>query len=253
VTMTAGPALTTGCPKNPLTRLPLPRPPERRPDHHVPARQRGFCPSRRLRHASDISVAGDDPVNEGDPSGLYSYHYSWALGDVGSADSVFQYMANHLHEVFPFSTGKCERLSLGEKCDFHPVAHDPFNDDHLHVEKLGSTSFTLEVDDWCQARFLWCVAGDPPGSTITFAIGRYPDSQLSWTEGPITYGFSTCSGYEDVLSQDANSKGATFATNLLAPSMAEDQWHQQAISLSKDLGGGASGVYAIKKPGWWST
>ena len=29
-------------------------------------------PSRRLRHASDISVAGDDPVNEVDPSGLCS-------------------------------------------------------------------------------------------------------------------------------------------------------------------------------------
>jgi hypothetical protein len=38
--------------------------------HAKTARKRAFCPSRRLRHASDISVAGDDPVNEGDPSGL---------------------------------------------------------------------------------------------------------------------------------------------------------------------------------------
>jgi hypothetical protein len=38
--------------------------------HHVSARRRAFCPSRRLRHASDISVAGDDPVNEVDPTGL---------------------------------------------------------------------------------------------------------------------------------------------------------------------------------------
>ena len=49
-------------------------PPERRPDHRVPARQRGFCPSRRLRHASEIPDAGDDPVNDGDPSGL---GWSW--------------------------------------------------------------------------------------------------------------------------------------------------------------------------------
>jgi len=38
--------------------------------HHVPARQSAFCPSHRLRHASDISVASDDPVNGWDPSGL---------------------------------------------------------------------------------------------------------------------------------------------------------------------------------------
>ena len=189
-----------------------------------------------------------------DPTGLYSYHYSWTLGDVGSADSVFQYMAKHLHQVFPFSTGKCERLYLGEKCDFHPVPLDPDDSDHLHVEKLGNDSFTLEVDNWCQAGFLfWCVAGDPPGSTITFSIGRYADSALSWQSGPVTYGFTACSGYEDVLSQVADSKGSSFVTNLFAPSQAESTWHQQAVNLSTDLGGGASDVFAIKKPGWWST
>ncbi len=58
------------CRKNALTRLPPPGTHERRSAHHVPARQRGFCPSRWLRHASGSPDAGDDPVNSRDPSGL---------------------------------------------------------------------------------------------------------------------------------------------------------------------------------------
>lgn len=36
----------------------------------VPRTSWPFCPSHRLRHASRIAVAGDDPVNEGDPDGM---------------------------------------------------------------------------------------------------------------------------------------------------------------------------------------
>jgi hypothetical protein len=36
--------------------------------HPKTARKRAFCTSHRLRPASDISVAGDDPVNEADPT-----------------------------------------------------------------------------------------------------------------------------------------------------------------------------------------
>ena len=72
--MTAGPAETmlqaVACPKNALTRTSPHRFLKHPLFHHVPARQRAFCPSRRLRHASGSPDAGDDPVNEGDPSGL---------------------------------------------------------------------------------------------------------------------------------------------------------------------------------------
>jgi hypothetical protein len=37
--------------------------------HRSSARQRGFCTCHRLQHASGSLVAGDDPVNAGDPSG----------------------------------------------------------------------------------------------------------------------------------------------------------------------------------------
>ncbi len=46
---------------------------------HASARQRAFCPSRRLRHASGTSVAGDDPVNASDPSGLSTNAYCVSL------------------------------------------------------------------------------------------------------------------------------------------------------------------------------
>ncbi len=71
--MTAGPAETmlqaVACPKNALTRTSPHRFLKHPLFHHVPARQRAFCPSRRLRHASGSPDAGDDPVNGSDPSG----------------------------------------------------------------------------------------------------------------------------------------------------------------------------------------
>jgi hypothetical protein len=63
---------TGGCQKHAFALPPFLRPHERRSGHRVPARQSAFCPSHRLQHASDISVAGDDPVNETDPLGLHN-------------------------------------------------------------------------------------------------------------------------------------------------------------------------------------
>jgi len=74
--------------ENALTRLPSRRPPGHPPSRHVSARQRGFCPHHQLRHASEISVAGDDPVNEGDPSGkdpcLQQFSLTGALLTIGT-------------------------------------------------------------------------------------------------------------------------------------------------------------------------
>ena len=185
------------------------------------------------------AYAGDDPVNGSDPTGLYSYKYYWTLGGLGSPTSVFDYMASHLNTVFPFSTGGCKVVQLGENCDFHPL---PGNDDHLFVYKLGSTSFTLKVKNWCQFGFLGvCFSGDPPGSTIKFSVTSDPAS---------LFGLTACGGEEDVLSQEANSPGAGFLTNLAGPVMAENTWHQQAINLSTALGGSASDVNLIEGPGW---
>jgi len=188
-----------------------------------------------------FTYAGNDPVNGSDPTGLYAYKYYWTLGALGSPTTVFNYMITHLNTVFPFSTGGCKVAQLGENCDFHPT---PGSDDHLFVYKLGPTSFTLKVKNWCQVGILGiCLAGDPPGSTIRFAISSDPAS---------LFGLQTCSGQEDVLSQQANSPGAGPITNLFAPSQAALAWHQQAINLSTSLGGTASDVNLIEGPGWSS-
>ena len=61
-------------PENALSRLSSSCAPERRPAHSKPLHRRGFCP-RHLRPASRTSVAGDDPVNESDPSGQATVGY----------------------------------------------------------------------------------------------------------------------------------------------------------------------------------
>jgi hypothetical protein len=202
-----------------------------------PGQRPYFC-SDRADVASGFAVANNNPTNNTDPTGLYSYQYFWDLGDLGPAPNVFDYFANHLHEVFPFPTGGCNRFYLGEHCDFHVSG----TQDNLHVKELSSTSVTLEVDNWCQAGIpgLFCVAGDPPGSTIEFDIYSAPASVL---------GEQSCSGNVDVLAQYANAPGASFITNVLAPKGALFSWHQQAMNLTRALGGDPSKVKLITGPG----
>jgi hypothetical protein len=70
--------ITTGkCPKHAFAPRVFPSPPKPCSAHHISPRKRAFCPSHRLRHASDIPVAGDDPVNESDPSGLLGHGNPW--------------------------------------------------------------------------------------------------------------------------------------------------------------------------------
>jgi hypothetical protein len=79
---------TLACPENALTRLLSRRPLERSSSHQGRARQRGFCPSRRLRRADEIASAGDDPVNAADPDGLSTNlggTAAWAFNNVFSA------------------------------------------------------------------------------------------------------------------------------------------------------------------------
>jgi hypothetical protein len=71
------------CTRNALSRLAPPHTRERRSSHHVPARQRCFAPHAGYDTRQKTSVAGDDPVNGADPSGLDS-KYGLTLGACGS-------------------------------------------------------------------------------------------------------------------------------------------------------------------------
>ena len=187
------------------------------------------------------TYAGDDPVNGGDPTGLYTYQYSWYIGQedstsiFGPATAAFDYLANHVHQIFPFPTGNCGTFSRGEQCVFHPGA----GVDHLYVKTLSSTSVTLKVQNWCQSPHVFgtCPVGDPPGSTITFTTTDWPDSLLpsSFSNSPSHCAASSSDGEFLALTQTANAPGASPLSGLGAPEFAFFTWHQQARNLAKAL------------------
>ena len=157
------------------------------------------------------TYAGDDPVNASDPTGLYTYQYSWYIGQedstsiFGPATAAFDYLANHVHQIFPFSTGNCGTFTLGEQCVFHPGA----GVDHLYVKTLTPSSVTLKVQNWCQSPHVFgtCPAGDPPGSTIMFTTSDRPDSLLpsSFSDSSSHCAASPSGGEFLALTQTANA------------------------------------------------
>jgi RHS repeat-associated protein len=179
----------------------------------------------------------DDPLNATDPLGLYKYKYDWVIGTtkkVGSASSVLKYLENNAGSVFPFSTGGCNKLTLGEHCNFSPFG----TKDSLTVTSETATSITLTVNNWCQVGAAGvCAAGDPPGSTITFSTGTFKS-------GGHTYVY---------LQQDANSPGASPITDAAVDDYhaAAFAWHAQASNLAHALGGGNTAL--IEGPGWSSS
>jgi RHS repeat-associated protein len=195
--------------------------------------------------------AGDDPVNGSDPTGLYQYTYAWYLGQeskLGGSLGVFNYFSSHLHSVFPFPTGNCSSFThVGEACVFLPGS----GTDHLHVSSLGSSSVTLTVDNWCQSPGRGatgiCIAGDAPGSTISFLIGEWY-GHVSTSSSCNT----SNSGWFDFLAQTGHSPDAGPLTNVIAPIGAIFAWHQQALNLAKGLGGNPNDVALITGPGWSS-
>lgn len=76
---------------------------------------------------------------------------------------------------------------------------------------MGSTWVTFAVDDWWQLRIVWCLAGDPPGSTIEFAIQNYP----AWW-----FGLHTRTGSDAVLELRGKTKGNSGLSDMFAPA-----WH----------------------------
>jgi len=107
------------------------------------------------------AYAGDDPVNNVDPSGLYTYTYTWLLGSKPAGEtsvSIFSWFSSHLEEMFPFTTGGCEVAYVGEQCVLSPTG--PWKDP-VEITGVGSTSFTFTaLGGWI----------DPKGSTIRFSI-----------------------------------------------------------------------------------
>ena len=203
------------------------------------------------------AYAGDDPVNEADPSGLYSYSYYWDLGWLGQPGNVFDFFLAHPKEVFPFSTGRCSTFYVNEKCEFRPEGTQDnlfvksidrsfreFEYDNSALEVTDNT-LTLEVLKWCTAGVpgLFCIAGDPPHSTISFSILDIPAAAVSQ---------KSCSGDVDVLEQHADAPNASFITNAMAPPLAELTWESQAKNLVKALGGDPSNVALLTGPGWSS-
>jgi RHS repeat-associated protein len=186
------------------------------------------------------AYATDDPVNESDPTGMYSYSYAWDLGEVGTPLAVFTYFSTHMQKVFPFSTGGCERFYLGERCDFHPKFGPITTDDHLHVSYLTKDSVTLVVTTWCQSGKVFgvCLAGDPEGSTIHFFVIPYHTTSVD-------LGSCNSNGIVDALVQEATASGAGLFTDRLAPGVAAGVWHQQARNLERALGGTPNSVKEI--------
>jgi RHS repeat-associated protein len=182
-----------------------------------------------------FEYAEDNPVAVTDPTGAYAYHYYWDLGRssvLGSPQHVFHYFSTHVHSVFPFPTGTCNAFWLGEHCAFKPGG----GTDYLHVSALSVESVSLTVDSWCYVPIVFgiCVAGDPPGSKITFAVTELTSPQ---------------SGRIDVLSQVANAPGASPIANWFALHYAVLSWSKQADNLSKALGGpGAALITNISSP-----
>ncbi len=166
---------TLGCPENALTRLLSRRPLERSSSHQGRARQRGFCPSRRLRRADEIASAGDDPVNEADPSGdasqggppaptpsATSYDYSFDLGTLGSPTTIATFVHEDCANVFPIS-GCDDNFRQGE--------------DMLLQERLlfgvYTQSFPVEVKTVASTYFSFvALPGHPEGQgrRITFSF-----------------------------------------------------------------------------------
>jgi uncharacterized protein RhaS with RHS repeats len=185
------------------------------------------------------AYAGDDPVDDVDPLGLYEYSYYWDLGtatQLGSAQGVFSYFVNNASAIFPFSLGGCQTLYKDESCTFHPPALGVSTNDYLDASKMTSTSITLTVRNWCQVgNKSICVAGDPPGSTITFSVGYFQ-----------------CGKHVCVfLEQHANAPGAGPGADVAVDyyHQAIFAWQAQADNLAHALCGNSNPAL-IEGAGW---
>jgi RHS repeat-associated protein len=171
-----------------------------------------------LQTDEPYEYAGDDPVNETDPSGEYTYNYQEDLGDVTGPIAAMTFFENHLQQVFPFSTGTCEVVQQNEQCEFAAVNWGP-----IHFDK-GPIEFTFANSSGFQ---LEALSGhlDPAGSKITFSTFQ--------------------AGCDTYLTQEAWAPAGFVPTlnnplplfDLWFPAVAKVLWAVQAENLSYYMGG----------------
>jgi hypothetical protein len=184
------------------------------------------------------AYAGDDPVNESDPSGMcvdplgdetiggisddsgggYGYDFCWPLGQesvVGSPDTVMGYFEGHLQQVFPFSTGGCEMVQVSADC---PLVFGAYT---APVQVIGETATSFEF---------MALQGhpDPAGSTVMFSVGE-----------------QDCEVY---LEQQANAVGSSWLMTDTYPYLGKILWSFQAQNLSHQLGGDYMSPFQWAKP-----
>lgn len=160
------------------------------------------------RTRSPYGYVSGNPLNATDPSGLYDYQYTQNLGsiaDLGGAAGVMSYLQTHMSMMFPFSTGQCDQVRLGEACS---LGVGPFSllPAHVVITEAGTNTFTfLSVHPH--------VAG--PGGTINFCTFERDGNVF--------------------LQETAHAPNANPIENLLDPSAALGNWNQMAQSLSSAL------------------
>lgn len=179
--------------------------------------------------------AGDDPVNQGDPLGLYSYVLNHDLGPVsllGSAADVMSVFKKYFLQIFPFGITNCSSLSDGTTCYLEPEppcgALGVRGCGWVKIENVTSTSFEFFVTK--KGYF------DAPGSHITFTtyVAEASNPNPAWRDAP-NY------KHDVFLQQDAWGKSSGLQ-NLLARFLAGWAWGQQATNL-------ANFAFAAHNPG----
>lgn len=152
------------------------------------------------------AYATNDPLNRIDPTGLYDYTYTQYIGTVGEtggAAGVMAYLQQNFRQMFPFSTGACDHVVLGEECILQPAPLDLFPSD-ITVTSVTATSFTFTSG-------AIHVAG--AGGTITFR---------TFNSGGAVY-----------LQEIAHAPNANWWENIVDPKVAWWNWQELASNIRR--------------------
>lgn len=152
--------------------------------------------------------AGNNPLNRVDPSGLYDYQYDQyvgTVGETGGAAATMAYLQSNFAKTFPFSTGDCATVQLGETCVLEPI---PLNavPSKVTITDVQSQSFTFTSGQGH-------IAG--AGGTITFS---------TYEKDGAVY-----------LREVAHAPNASWWENIIDPRGAYWNWNHLASNLRQGL------------------